>query len=360
MYKDFTAILTDMFKALNVANEEARKRGAQEITDLNIGSVVRTLLEADAALLEECWYALEVYTRNFFLRTSEGEWIDKRVADFGMVRKSGQRAAGVIAIGRKTPSPVGIFIPAGTPFVDENNREYLTSLACTLSIGGLSIDVATAAANVGSNGNLPAGYELKQAGVAITGIEFAKVVVMSGGVDAESDNDLVERVPVYLASLSDGTKTAIYAAAMSVSGVIGATIRENVPENGWFRVYVDDGTANPPKELLDAVRAAVELARAFTIHFEILAPKVQIIEIEASVVVKVGTNPESVRAACKEALIKYINALDMGQQVYIADLYFVIRGVDGVENAKVIKPTADTDYPDDVSLTASNSSVVVN
>lgn len=150
--------------------------GRVKLTDINIGSVVRTFLEAVAAKMEEFYFLLQFYTNLFFVDTSYGQWLDRRLADLGMTRRLGSVANGIIIIGRDTPAPIGVLIPAGTIFqTEDGSLIYQTETETRLNVGDLQTEAFVSAQEAGAEYKLPAGTVLKQAGIAITGLEWIKL-----------------------------------------------------------------------------------------------------------------------------------------------------------------------------------------
>ena len=96
MIKSFKDILQTMFNAVV----------GSTLSDFNIGSVTRTVLEAVASAIEEAYMYLYKFVLKFFISTSEGEWLDRRLEDLGMTRKLGSMAFGIITIGRDAASPI--------------------------------------------------------------------------------------------------------------------------------------------------------------------------------------------------------------------------------------------------------------
>ena len=351
MFKTFQDILKDLFEYVGQGSK---------VTDFNIGSVLRTILEAVAAIAEEVWYKLQFFVSLFFLDTSQGEWVDRRLNDLGMERKLGATAYGSITVGRNSPSPISIFISAGTIFQNETGElQYATQADVILNIGSHSVDVDVEAADTGTAYNLPTDTVLKQSGIAISGIEWAKIKLMGGGEDIESDEDYKNRVPEYFDSLSRGTAPAIRYAAASVSGVVSVTLKENVPSKGWFTVYIDDGSGIANETLLMTVRAVLEDYRGFTIQYVVDTAKLTEFTTTMQVITKADTNSDSVKKAVKTAIINYVNALTMATPVYLADLFFLARGVEGVENVRIVAPLGDVIPETDQLLRTSAEKVVI-
>lgn len=328
MIKSFKDILQTMFNAVV----------GSTLSDFNIGSVTRTVLEAVASAIEEAYMYLYKFVLKFFISTSEGEWLDRRLEDLGMTRKLGSMAFGIITIGRDAASPIGISIPIGTVFEAENGAQFATTELATLPVGGISVNVSARAVAKGSNANLAAGTELKQIGVAISGIDWAKVVEMTGGMDDETDDDYRNRVPAYFESLGRATEGAIKYAAMTVSGVTGVTVRANHPTKGWFTVYLDSSVDDT---LLAAVKEKIDEYRGFCIQYTIERAVRVGVDIKMSINVLSGSDEVLTRQGVIAALTDLVANLEMGEPLYTATIIQTAMNVAGVENVKLTEPTTD-------------------
>ena len=352
MFKQFSDILGNLFDAITSSGGK--------LTDFNIGSTLRTILEAVAAIIEEVWFNLELFVNMFFIETSEDGWLDKRLNDFELYRKLGAVATGSIIVSRSTPSPVGILIPAGSLFVTDQSVNITTTADATMIAGTSNVEIQVVAVDVGISANLPQNTPLKQAGMAITGIETVAISHMGGGIDTETDDELKARVTPYFQSLGRSTKGAITFAALSVQGVKVTTVIENSPSPGWFKVYIDDGTGGASSALISAVSNAVDLYRGFTIHYTILSPNLINANIGATLTVQDGYIVAEVQANVQVALLTAVNSLQMGQQLYVAALYQATMGVQGVKNVIITSPTADSNIAIDEIIRTVIGQVVVS
>jgi uncharacterized phage protein gp47/JayE len=86
--RSFNTILTDM-----VAYVQSRT----ELTDFTVGSSIRTVLEAAALEDDEQYYQMVQLLDIFSYTTAAGENLDRRLADFNIVRIDAQTAFGLVA-----------------------------------------------------------------------------------------------------------------------------------------------------------------------------------------------------------------------------------------------------------------------
>lgn len=213
--KDYNTILTEMLADL--ASKGTR------ITDMNPGSIIRTLLEITAVKFDESHYMAKQIIDLFFVVTTSGDLLKRRVAERGIVAFEGSKSSGNIVAARSTLAPFGQLIPQGTVFETEDRLIQVESTAvATLGQGELSVTVPIRAVNVGAAGNLQTGISLKQVGVAISLIETATVATpgLAGGADAEDDESIRNRYLIVIRSPgTSGNKADYIKWAMEVSGV---------------------------------------------------------------------------------------------------------------------------------------------
>lgn len=88
------------------------------ITDVNVGSVARTLVESIGRELALLYAQLELAYESAFLETATGSSLDRVVALLGLKRYMAGRPVGAVRFGRRTGSPGTITIPPGTPVTD--------------------------------------------------------------------------------------------------------------------------------------------------------------------------------------------------------------------------------------------------
>ncbi len=116
--------------------------GAQSpITDRNVGSVARTVVEAIGREIAVLYEQLELVYKSGFLDTAEGTALDFVVALLGLERIRAGRRAGEVSFARSTPAPGDVTVPAGTVVatipIGEKQQvfEYETTGARTLRQG---------------------------------------------------------------------------------------------------------------------------------------------------------------------------------------------------------------------------------
>lgn len=356
------AITTQDFTTL-VRNQVTAIQGAAKVlVDLTVGSILRAVVEANAAVilwLQGLILQLLAITR---AATSSGADLDSWVGDFGLTRLAAVAASGQVSFSRFTPSqqavvPVGTTIQTGdgaqqfAVTLDTTNPAYSASLGgYVLAAGVANINVPVAAVTAGAGGNVSAG-QINTLTQALPGVDtVSNAAPFTNGVDAESDTALRIRFIAFVASLSKATKGAVGYAITSLKQGVIYTLVENQQYNGttdygYFYVVVDDGTGSPGSTFLSNVSNAIDAVRGVSIRFGVFAPVVVTANVGMTITTAAGYDHAAVVGLVGTALRSYINALLLGQTLTYSRLaqvaYDASPGVTNVTAVLLNGATAD-------------------
>lgn len=221
------------------------------LTDLNVGSVTRTLVETMGREMALSHLALEQVYKSAFLETAEGSSLDKVVGLVGVARLPAGHPVTRAQFSRRPGTPGRITVPAGTALTDAAGNRYLTLDALTMEPNESAREVLAGGETVATQ-EVEAG-KLDRLEVLIAGISAVTNPQPSRRPSApETDPDLRRRARSALHGVVRGTLDALRFALLSVPGVRDVTLQEEpngVP--GEIRVtvaYSDDS---------QTVRAAV-------------------------------------------------------------------------------------------------------
>ena len=324
------ALNIQTFSQLVQTQAAAIQSAASQAIDFATGSIMRALVQANAAIclwLESLIVQVLALTR---AATSSGSDLDSWMADFGLTRLAAAYASGTVTFSRYTSTASG-FVPVGaqvqtsdksqtfTVTADPTNSAYSATLnGYTLSAGVSSLGILCQASTAGVSGNAAAGTITVIYG-ALAGIDYvSNAGSFSGGVNAEADSAFRARFVSYLQTLSKATPAAIQAAIASLQAGAYCSIVEGYNYAGtatpsFFYAVADDGSGDPPGSFISAAQSAVNLVRAAGVSFAVYAPVV----VTASVNMTVTTDPSYVHSVVTNsviaALTSYINSLQLGQ-----------------------------------------------
>jgi uncharacterized phage protein gp47/JayE len=302
---------------------------ASQLIDLSVGSVLRAILEANAAVaLWVQWLIVQVLgvTR---AATSTGPDLDSWMADYSLARLPATAAAGAVTLARYTTT-LTAFIPVGTQIRSADGSQSLsvtgspanpaysaTANGYTLAAGVASLIVPVAANTPGAAGNLQPGTATVL-GSAIAGIDtVTNALPFAGGADAETDPAFRARFANYIQSLSLATPLAVATALQGVQQGLTYTIVENTAAGGTtqpgsFLITLNDGSGNPPTSLLSAATAAVEAVRPIGSVFAVLPPTIYPAAVSMTLTVANPSTLPAAIAAVTAALTATLNALPIG------------------------------------------------
>ena len=325
-----------------VSNFAAAVQGAASaLVNFTIGSVLRALGEANAALamwLQGLILLLLQVTR---LSTSSGSDVDSWLKDFGFYRLAAVPASGLVTFARFTPTnqaivPVGTLVQTG-----DGTQQYIVNAdttnaaysATVVAGGGFIIPASTASITVTATSITagPSGFPDATGNVAantitllsqaIVGVDtVTNAAAFTNGENPETDAAVRIRFVDFINSLAEGTVAAISAAILGVQQGLNFTILENTQyngstQNGYFTVVVDDGTGYPPSSLLTNVGLAINAIRPLGSTFSVHAPVTQTITVAMTIVTGANYTHSAVAAIVQTAIANYINALVLGQSL---------------------------------------------
>lgn len=225
-------------------------------------SVLRVLADSNAGLAHLTLLYLDYIARNLLPDQAESEWLDRWADILFGGRKAATFAAGSVTL---TGIP-GTVAPAGTTLQSADSVVYQTTADVVIGAGGSSAPVV--ALTPGAIGNRDRGASLSLS-IAVAGVDGgAAVVLITGGVDRELDEDLRTRVLLRLRRPPMGGDADDYVQwALAVPGVTRAWCAPNEMGIGTVtvRFLMDRLRASsggfPLAEDLVAVRAALDQTR---------------------------------------------------------------------------------------------------
>jgi uncharacterized phage protein gp47/JayE len=348
--KTFATIVSDQVTAIQAASAR--------LIDTTIGSIIRSVAEANAAVvlwLQGLLVALLAITR---ASTSTGTDLDTWMADYSIVRLPAVAATGNVTFSRFTPTNaatilVGASVQTGDGtqvfqvVADTTNPAYAAGVY-TVAAGVSSLAVKVQAVVAGAGNNVVIGA-INTLATAISGIDtVTNAAAFTNGADAESDTALRTRFVAYVASLSKATAQAVGYAITSLQTGLSYTLTENLTypgatDYGYFYVVVDDGTGTPGSTLLTNVANAINAVRPVTSRFGVFAPVVVNATVVMTATIAVGYDPVATKVIVDNAVTNYINALGLGNSLpYTKILQIAYDASPGVANISALTVNGGT------------------
>lgn len=358
-----------------VADEVARYSEVLSIvTALPPGDPALAIFEAFATqlvFLQTLAIVVNALTR---AQTSTGDDLDSFFAPFGFVRLPSTFADGDATFSTAVPASSQILLQVGTVIqtpggalqyavvAAAGNPNYSPTLnAYVLAIGQSSLVVPVQSLTAGVDGNTGANT-LVQFSSPVPGFtSVTNAAPITNGAAAESDTAFRARFVPFLATLAKATRAAILAAILSVQQGLDVELLENEqidgdPQLGEFVAVIDDGSGDPPSNLLIACQTAIDNTRAFSVEGHAIAPIKVVPSIALTIVVAAGADSPTVVAAVKTAIVLAVNATPVHGTVFINGT--INETALGVANVASVAPNTTTIDGVALDLTANDRSVI--
>ncbi len=317
---------------------------AAGITDFNVGSLARTIVEKVAQGLEECWYMLDQVPDNFFIDRAEGEYLDRRAQEYGLERLAGAKASGMLVLARSTPAPFSQLVPAGTEFESVDKLTYRTAQDAIFLQGEQSVAVKVIVDYEGSAYNLSAGTLLRQTGVAISLIEVVQVGEegITGGVDPEDDWNFRQRLlKIIRTPIRGGTVDDYEVWAKDVKGTETAKCYPLKRGPGTVDVLITSSEGTPSQDLVASVQDYIEQRRPVGANVLVQGPISRVVNVAVQLIPCSGVNVSTIRMHVQSSIQEYIKGVPIEGTVYLTGIGNAVHDVDGVEDYYINQPTAN-------------------
>ena len=309
------------------------------VNDLNVGSVVRTLLETVGRELAETYAQLEHVYRSAFLETAEGSSLDAVVALVGVRRLAAGHPVARLRLGRGGGGAgTRVTVPEGTVATDDGGARYLTVAEVTLEAGEPSREVMAAGESPATP--LVDAGALDRLEVLVAGIgEVTNPQPALAAAAPETDEDLRRRTRGALHGVTRGTLDALRFGLLSIPGVKDLQIVER-PNGVNGDVEITIAYEDPNDAAVSgAVDRAIRELRPAGVRVTALPGSRLRVDVRAELTLAgsgvSGAEQAQLRDACAERLGELLRGLPPGGIARRAQLTAVALADDRIVDATV-------------------------
>lgn len=295
-----------------------RRESRSPLSDINVGSVTRTLSEAIGREIATVYQQVNLAYLSGFIDTAEGKSLDLVVSILGIVRKTSEFATGLVTFFRDSAVKGVIAIPQGLPLSTTKGEVFFeTTQPRILQAGQGRIDAPVRAAEAfrGEAGIVPSGAitEMVQPLAGISRITNLDATIRAA--EDETDEELRLRARAVLRSLGKATLAALDRVIREGRGTPVELWDPNSPperrtEPGNVAILVQ---AEP--ERFPSLRAAVEETRAAGVVVTLVARYV-FFKLRVAAKITPGltaAGKEKVKEEMLAALQEYVDGLTSGE-----------------------------------------------
>jgi hypothetical protein len=214
-----------------------------KVTDFNVGSIVRSMLESCAIEIDE-------FYKQAFIGLKEAIPVSVYTS-FNFPALAATPASGLIRV-TITVQVATVTIASGTVFVPNSGSiNFASTSAVNILAGATTADVPVAAQTAGIASNIPSGVTFIPSPVPTGFVSATNLNSFINGIDTESDADHKTRFNAYISTLARGTPAAIaYGLTTAVITDSGGNVIERVVTSQVVEPWKTDPTQ--PVSLVNA------------------------------------------------------------------------------------------------------------
>jgi hypothetical protein len=351
--KDFASISASLINMMQATQTK--------VTDFNIGSVVRTMLESVAVEIDELYQQM----LNGLLQSIPVAVYNS----FTFPALAPLPASGVINV-NVAAQPNATLIAAGTVFTAQSNSNtYATGADITMMTGTTSVLVPVTSTVAGSASNLGALTSFAMSPQPTGFVSAANPNAWINGQDAETAAEQLLRFNGFISTLARGTQNAVaYGAKTSaitdpagniIEQVVSAIVLEPYLTNttlspSLYYCFIHNGVGGTSQGLVAQTQAVVNgytLPDGVTLVpgwkaagtvCTVLAATEQPVNVTATLFASPGYNKATLVTAAVSVLTAYLVAIPTGGAALFALLESLVMAIPGVANFIIATPTVDT------------------
>lgn len=351
--KDFKSIAASMINWI--------RGNTTKITDFNVGSVARVLVEAPAIEIDQLY-------QEFFHGIKEAIPV-ATYRSFDFTKEEATSANGMQVFYAESNHTSVIQIPAGTVVKNPTSGVlYKTEKDTTIPVGQSQVSVLTVATTTGYDTNsLP--LTITQLVSPVDGvIGTTNVAPFNNGTDEETEAEQKVRFIRYISTLARGTDAALRYGASTVklyddNGIVIEEVKAvttidlykedpSLNNNGIVNLYVHNGSGSTSVTLVDKVQTVIDgyydsngnpVAgwKSAGVTVKCFASTERSLNVTGTIELEDGYSFTEVQESVISAISYYLSSLQIGSVALKAKLIELAMAVDGVYNFVLIAPTVD-------------------
>lgn len=317
--------------------------------DKRQGSVVYDMLAPAAIELEQAYMEMDNVLNLGFADTTYGEYLDRRAAEQGLTRKAATAATTNVVITGQD----GTEIAVGDQFATNDTEPIYFEATAAATISGGSATVPVQAVVAGSAGNVAANTITVAVGDLASIITVTNPQAATGGIDEESDDELLARyIEKVSKPITSGNKYQYESWAKSIAGVSDAKCYPLWNGPGTVKVVlVNEDKRTPSQSVIDAAATYIESQRPVGAEVTVVGVSELSIDVSAELTLQDGTDIEAVKSEITDNLTEYFKSIAFVDNVVrysrIANAIYDATGVIDYANLKVNNGTANIVLADD-------------
>ena len=311
--------------------------------DKREGSFVSNMVSPVGTEFAKYYIELDNILAIMFLEDATDEYLDKKVYDFGVTRKEGTKASGLVQVkGQK-----GIRIPASSRLLSESQLEFKTIVDTWIEED--TAEVYVEAIDVGSDYNIIANAKFKF-DPSISGIdEITNIEGFKGGTNRETDEELRERFfEVVRRPATSGNKYHYEQWAKEIDGINQARVKPLWSGPGSVKVIVSNNNELVAEDIVLKCQEHIDSVRPIGADVTVITPTALDVHITANIYLEEGYSSTVAKITFEENLRSYLSGCD-GTIVYtrIASCLGSVEGIADYTDLRINGAMSNISYDDE-------------
>ncbi len=350
----------------NVARDEILSRNSNLTIDViqREGTDANALTGGMASVGDEVIGQLAIVQAGLYYDTAKGQQLDRLVYDrTGLTRKPAAAALGSVVFSLPAPAASSFAIPSGTRLATADGRQYVTTINVTFALSATSTPSIAIRSVLAGSSQQAAALAINSiidqpSDPAAAGLTVTNSLATAGAADEEDDDSLRSRATAFFTTVRRGTLAAIEQGALAIPGIVTATAIENTdalgrPAKSVQLIVTDQFTdqlvnlsptpatyQTQSQVLASTVFSGLSDVRAAGINVQVTVAVIALQSVVLALNFTADAAPDTVAFEARALLVAYVNSLQPGQTMEIAQMIQILRGVVGlvVSGSEIYSP----------------------
>lgn len=326
--------------------EAIRKRILDNMTndiDKREGSFVSNMISPVGVEFAKYYIELDNILSIMFLEDATNEYLDKKVYDFGIERKMGTVARGVIKITGEN----GVHIPQNSEVISQSGLSFFTVEDVWINEGEAIVEVE--ASDVGTEYNIIQN-SIDKFVININGVEsVANEKEFKEGTNVETDEELRERFfEVIRRPATSGNIYHYEQWAKEIDGINQARVKPLWNGNGTVKVIVSNDNSIVSEEIISKCQEYINTVKPIGADVTVITPTSLDISVTANIYIENEYDAVKAKLDFEENLKKYLSSCnDTVVYTRVASCLGSVEGIKDYSELKLNGATSNISFDDE-------------
>lgn len=326
--------------------EAIRKRILDNMTndiDKREGSFVSNMISPVGVEFAKYYIELDNILSIMFLEDATNEYLDKKVYDFGIERKMGTVARGVIKITGEN----GVHIPQNSEVISQSGLSFFTVEDVWINEGEAIVEVE--ASDVGTEYNIIQN-SIDKFVININGVKsVTNEKEFKEGTNVETDEELRERFfEVIRRPATSGNIYHYEQWAKEIDGINQARVKPLWNGNGTVKVIVSNDNSIVSEEIISKCQEYINTVKPIGADVTVITPTSLDINVTANIYIENEYDATKAKLDFEENLKKYLSSCnDTVVYTRVASCLGSVEGIKDYSELKLNGATSNISFDDE-------------